>query len=125
MLNRVGNDLTGDVGKLDAAGLAALVAMETGGDLTATQAKQVLAEQVASGRPPAASAPRLPLDSSPTATAPPLPSRSPATAPHRRCPRHRHRAYAGRGRYPTGVPPVPISHNPVKSPAHSGYIWVS
>ncbi len=27
--------------------------METGGELTATQAKQILAEQVASGRPPA------------------------------------------------------------------------
>ncbi len=53
VLNRVGNDLSGDLGALDAAGLAALVAMETGGELTATQAKQILAEQVASGRPPA------------------------------------------------------------------------
>jgi len=53
VLNRVGNDLAGDLGQLDAAGLAALVAMETAGELTATQAKQVLAEQVASGRPPA------------------------------------------------------------------------
>jgi len=53
VLNRVGNDLAGDLGALDADGLAALVAMETGGELTATQAKQVLAEQVASGRAPA------------------------------------------------------------------------
>ena len=53
VLNRVGNDLTGDLGRLDGAGLAALVAMETGGELTATQAKQVLAEQVATGRSPA------------------------------------------------------------------------
>jgi aspartyl-tRNA(Asn)/glutamyl-tRNA(Gln) amidotransferase subunit B len=53
VLNRVGNDLAGELGQLDAAGLAALVAMETDGELTATQAKQVLAEQVASGRAPA------------------------------------------------------------------------
>ena len=53
VLNRVGNDLAGDLGALDAAGLAALVGLETGGDLTATQAKAVLAEMVASGRPPA------------------------------------------------------------------------
>jgi aspartyl-tRNA(Asn)/glutamyl-tRNA(Gln) amidotransferase subunit B len=53
VLNRVGNDLAGDLGALDAAGLTALVALETGGDLTATQAKAVLAEMVASGRPPA------------------------------------------------------------------------
>ena len=53
VLNRVGNDLAGDLGALDAEGLTALVAMETGGELTATQAKQILAEQVASGRPPA------------------------------------------------------------------------
>ncbi len=53
VLNRVGNDLSGDVGALDAEGLTALVAMETGGELTATQAKQVLAEQVATGRAPA------------------------------------------------------------------------
>ncbi len=53
VLNRVGNDLSGDLGALDADGLTALVAMETGGELTATQAKQVLAEQVASGRAPA------------------------------------------------------------------------
>ncbi len=52
VLNRVGNDLAGELGQLDAAGLAALVTMETKGELTATQAKQVLAEQVASGRPP-------------------------------------------------------------------------
>ena len=54
VLNRVGNDLAGDLGALDAAGLAALVALETGGDLTATQAKAVLAEMVTSGRAPAA-----------------------------------------------------------------------
>ena len=53
VLNRVGNDLAGDLGALDAAGLAALVALETGGDLTATQAKAVLAEMVTSGRAPA------------------------------------------------------------------------
>ncbi len=53
VLNRVGNDLLGDPGALDAEGLTALVRMETGGELTATQAKQVLAEQVAGGRPPA------------------------------------------------------------------------
>ncbi len=53
VLNRVGNALAGELGALDAEGLAALVAMETGGELTATQAKQILAEQVASGRPPA------------------------------------------------------------------------
>ena len=34
-------------------GLTALVALETGGDLTATQAKAVLAEMVTSGRAPA------------------------------------------------------------------------
>ncbi|MET1048212.1 MAG: Asp-tRNA(Asn)/Glu-tRNA(Gln) amidotransferase subunit GatB [Acidimicrobiales bacterium] len=53
VLNRVGNDLAGDLGALDAAGLTALVALETGGDLTATQAKAVLAEMVTSGRAPA------------------------------------------------------------------------
>ena len=52
VLNRVGNDLAGDLGALDAAGLTALVALETGGDLTATQAKAVLAEMVTSGRAP-------------------------------------------------------------------------
>jgi aspartyl-tRNA(Asn)/glutamyl-tRNA(Gln) amidotransferase subunit B len=53
VLNRVGNDLAGDLGALDAVGLTALVALETGGDLTATQAKAVLAEMVTSGRAPA------------------------------------------------------------------------
>ena len=53
VLYRIGNDVGEDRGRLDAAGLAALVGMETGGELTATQAKQVLAEMVASGRPPA------------------------------------------------------------------------
>jgi aspartyl-tRNA(Asn)/glutamyl-tRNA(Gln) amidotransferase subunit B len=41
-------------GALSAAHLAALVRMETGGELTATQAKTVLAEMVASGDDPAA-----------------------------------------------------------------------
>jgi aspartyl-tRNA(Asn)/glutamyl-tRNA(Gln) amidotransferase subunit B len=41
-------------GALDAGGLAALVTMETDGELTATQAKAVLAEMVASGDDPAA-----------------------------------------------------------------------
>jgi aspartyl-tRNA(Asn)/glutamyl-tRNA(Gln) amidotransferase subunit B len=40
--------------RLDPARLAALVTMETGGELTATQAKAVLAEMVASGDDPAA-----------------------------------------------------------------------
>ena len=39
---------------LDPAGLAALVSMETAGELTATQAKDVLAEMVATGGDPAA-----------------------------------------------------------------------
>ncbi|HEX6166416.1 MAG TPA: Asp-tRNA(Asn)/Glu-tRNA(Gln) amidotransferase subunit GatB [Acidimicrobiales bacterium] len=39
--------------RLDPAGLAALVKMETSGELTATQAKAVLAEMVASGGDPA------------------------------------------------------------------------
>ncbi len=41
-------------GKLDAAAFAALVTMETGGDLSSTQTKEVLAELVASGGDPAA-----------------------------------------------------------------------
>jgi aspartyl-tRNA(Asn)/glutamyl-tRNA(Gln) amidotransferase subunit B len=41
-------------GALEPSLLAALVAMETGGELTATQAKTVLAEMVASGQGPAA-----------------------------------------------------------------------
>jgi aspartyl-tRNA(Asn)/glutamyl-tRNA(Gln) amidotransferase subunit B len=40
-------------GSLPAGHLAALVKMETGGELTATQAKTVLAEVVATGKPPA------------------------------------------------------------------------
>jgi aspartyl-tRNA(Asn)/glutamyl-tRNA(Gln) amidotransferase subunit B len=40
--------------QLDPAGFAALVKMETGGELTATQAKTVLAEMVATGQDPAA-----------------------------------------------------------------------
>jgi aspartyl-tRNA(Asn)/glutamyl-tRNA(Gln) amidotransferase subunit B len=41
-------------GKLDPARLAALVGLETGGQLTATQAKAVLAEMVETGEDPAA-----------------------------------------------------------------------
>jgi aspartyl-tRNA(Asn)/glutamyl-tRNA(Gln) amidotransferase subunit B len=40
-------------GSLDPARLASLVRMETGGELTATQAKAVLAEMVTSGDDPA------------------------------------------------------------------------
>jgi aspartyl-tRNA(Asn)/glutamyl-tRNA(Gln) amidotransferase subunit B len=53
VLNRVGNDLAEGVGSLTPALLADVVGLETSGELTATQAKQVLAEVVASGRPPA------------------------------------------------------------------------
>jgi aspartyl-tRNA(Asn)/glutamyl-tRNA(Gln) amidotransferase subunit B len=44
---------------LDATAFAELVQMETGGELTATQAKTVLAEMVASGREPRAIAAEL------------------------------------------------------------------
>ncbi len=53
VLNRVGNDLADGLGSLTPALLADLVGLETAGELTATQAKQVLAEVVTSGRPPA------------------------------------------------------------------------
>ncbi|MFV0259490.1 MAG: Asp-tRNA(Asn)/Glu-tRNA(Gln) amidotransferase subunit GatB [Acidimicrobiales bacterium] len=53
VLTHVANNLAVDgAERLDPAHLAALVGMETGGDLTATQAKQVLAEMVVSGRAP-------------------------------------------------------------------------
>jgi aspartyl-tRNA(Asn)/glutamyl-tRNA(Gln) amidotransferase subunit B len=52
-LVRIENDLAPDVPvTVDAAEFARLVAMETDGDLTSTQAKQVLAEMVAHGGTP-------------------------------------------------------------------------
>jgi len=54
VLTHVANNLAVDgAADLDPAAFAALVTMETGGDLTATQAKQVLAEMVESGSDPA------------------------------------------------------------------------
>ncbi len=53
VLVHIANNLADGVGELTAAPFAALVAMETGGDLTATQAKSVLADLVASGGDPA------------------------------------------------------------------------
>jgi aspartyl-tRNA(Asn)/glutamyl-tRNA(Gln) amidotransferase subunit B len=54
VLNRIANDLaTEDLGGLDSGRLARLVDLETGGRLTATQAKAVLADVVATGREPA------------------------------------------------------------------------
>lgn len=47
-------NLSDGAGGLDPAAFAALVAMEVGDELTATQAKQVLAEMVETGRAPAA-----------------------------------------------------------------------
>ena len=47
------NNLADGAGRLDGASFAALVKMETGGDLTATQAKTVLATLVADGGDPA------------------------------------------------------------------------
>ena len=47
------NNLADGAGRLDAASFAALVKMETGGDLTATQAKTVLSTLVADGGDPA------------------------------------------------------------------------
>ncbi len=54
-VNHVINNLSVDegAGSLDPAAFAALVSMETGGDLTSTQAKTVLAEMVGSGGSPA------------------------------------------------------------------------
>jgi aspartyl-tRNA(Asn)/glutamyl-tRNA(Gln) amidotransferase subunit B len=51
VLSRVENDLAGDGIQVTGEELARLVEMETAGDLTATQAKQVLAEMASSGRP--------------------------------------------------------------------------
>ncbi len=56
VLVHVENNLADGAGELTAASFAALVAMETGGDLTATQAKTVLADLVASGGDPTAHA---------------------------------------------------------------------
>ncbi len=54
MLVHLENNLADGVGLLTAGSFAALVAMETGGDLTATQAKTVLAVLVVDGGDPAA-----------------------------------------------------------------------
>ena len=56
VLVHVENNLADGVGELTAASFASLVAMEAGGDLTATQAKTVLADLVATGGDPAAHA---------------------------------------------------------------------
>ena len=53
VLVHVENNLADGAGALTAAAFAALVTMETDGDLTATQAKTVLADLVASGGDPA------------------------------------------------------------------------
>jgi aspartyl-tRNA(Asn)/glutamyl-tRNA(Gln) amidotransferase subunit B len=51
VLNHVEHNLAVEgADRLDPAAFAELVAMETGGDLTATQAKAVLADMVTSGR---------------------------------------------------------------------------
>ena len=55
-LNRAANEVAAahvDVDTVDAAGFAAVLRMETAGALTATQAKQVLAETLATGGDPA------------------------------------------------------------------------
>ena len=52
------NNLAAGVGRLTPQAFAALVAMETGGELTATQAKEVLAELARSGGDPASVAQR-------------------------------------------------------------------
>jgi aspartyl-tRNA(Asn)/glutamyl-tRNA(Gln) amidotransferase subunit B len=54
VLVHVENNLADGVGLLTAASFAALIALETGGDLTATQAKTVLASVVDDGGDPAA-----------------------------------------------------------------------
>ena len=54
VLVHVENNLADGAGALTAAAFAALVAMEVGGDLTATQAKTVLATLVVDGGNPAA-----------------------------------------------------------------------
>lgn len=54
VLTHVANNLAVDgADQLDPAAFAELVSMETGGALTATQTKQVLADMVETGRPPA------------------------------------------------------------------------
>ena len=55
-LNRAANEVAAahvDAGDVDAAAFAAVLAMESAGALTATQAKQVLAESLVTGRDPA------------------------------------------------------------------------
>ena len=53
VLNHLQHDLDPDAaGNVSAAGLAALVAMETAGDLTSSQAKQVLADMGETGKDP-------------------------------------------------------------------------
>ena len=60
VLNHVEHDLADErAAELDPSLLAQLVALETGGQLTATQAKTVLAEMVASGKAPDAIAAEL------------------------------------------------------------------
>jgi aspartyl-tRNA(Asn)/glutamyl-tRNA(Gln) amidotransferase subunit B len=54
LLTHAINDLADGAGRLTAPAFAALVQLETGGELTATQAKDVLADLVASGGEPAA-----------------------------------------------------------------------
>ncbi|MFQ5558011.1 MAG: Asp-tRNA(Asn)/Glu-tRNA(Gln) amidotransferase subunit GatB [Acidimicrobiales bacterium] len=59
VVTRVENDLAfDDWSRVDSDGLAALVGMETRGELTATQAKQVLADMVETGDSPATIAER-------------------------------------------------------------------
>jgi aspartyl-tRNA(Asn)/glutamyl-tRNA(Gln) amidotransferase subunit B len=56
-LNRAGNEVAADIDaarRLDAGAFASLVRMESGGELTPTQAKQVLAQLLAEGGDPAA-----------------------------------------------------------------------
>ncbi len=53
VMTHVEHNLSGEAGELEAAKLAELVKLEIEGKLTATQAKQVLAEMVESGRGPA------------------------------------------------------------------------
>lgn len=58
-VKHVVNNLADGTGQLDAAGFAALVGMESGGELSSTQAKTVLAQLVASGGEPATVAAEL------------------------------------------------------------------
>ena len=59
MIKHVVNNLADGTGALEAASFAVLVDMETGGQLTATQANTVLAELVEGGGDPAEIADRL------------------------------------------------------------------